>query len=145
MRTVFGHSVGLLLASTAVLSAPTFKVCPFLASLSPSPHLADLLFSPQRDNSIRRRGSASSSSSISYNYTTVSDAPTVTAPTGNPWKELSFDEAEGVVSFLYTQLNLTAAADAGAWDNVIQTIDLAVPNKSVRLLLFFPPPARWKS
>lgn len=42
-------------------------------------------------------------------------------------------EAASVVSFLHDQLNLTAAADAGPWDNIITAIDLAVPNKTESL------------
>lgn len=61
----------------------------------------------------------------------------MTAPWPNVWAGLSIDEAAGVVNFLHnhTDLNLTAAADAGSWDNVITNLDLAAPNKTVRLPL----------
>lgn len=68
-----------------------------------------------------------------YNLTGIPDVPTVTAPHTNVWAGLSTDEAAAVVGFLHnnTDLNLTAAADAGSWDNVITNLDLAAPNKTV--------------
>jgi len=64
----------------------------------------------------------------------VSEAPTVKAPRKNVWAGLTNDEAASVVAFLHNQtaLNLTAAADAGSWDNLITTLDLVPPNKTVR-------------
>lgn len=97
---------------------------------------------------------------------------TTTAPKKNIWISLSDEEAAsklnvplirllprgclwesnavllvGVVKFLHTQkdLNLTAAADAGTWDNWISVIDLAQPNKTEALayLAGGPVPARY--
>ena len=72
-------------------------------------------------------------SGAQYNLTDIPDVPTVNAPYPNVWAGLSIDEAAGVVNFLHnhTDLNLTAAADAGSWDNVITNLDLAAPNKTV--------------
>lgn len=72
-------------------------------------------------------------SGAQYNRTEIPDVPTVTAPHPNVWASLSNEEAASVVGFLHnnTDLNLTAAADATAWDNVITNLDLAVPNKTV--------------
>ncbi|GJN93983.1 hypothetical protein Rhopal_007046-T1 [Rhodotorula paludigena] len=71
----------------------------------------------------------------SLNLTDIPDTPTVKAPHKNIWATLSTDEAAGVVAFLHnqTELNLTAAADAGSWDNLITVIDLLVPNKTESL------------
>ncbi|POY73080.1 hypothetical protein BMF94_3918 [Rhodotorula taiwanensis] len=71
-------------------------------------------------------------SGAQYNLTEIPDVPTVTAPHPNVWASLSIEEAASVVGFLHnnTDLNLTAAADATAWDNVITNLDLAVPNKT---------------
>ncbi|GAA5827592.1 hypothetical protein JCM11251_001748 [Rhodosporidiobolus azoricus] len=70
-----------------------------------------------------------------YNLTDIPGTPTVHAPKKNVWKELSHDEAESVVQFLHKQpeLNLTVGEEAGAWDNTIGVIDLAVANKSETL------------
>ncbi|GAA5855142.1 hypothetical protein JCM9279_001967 [Rhodotorula babjevae] len=62
----------------------------------------------------------------------AAEAPTVKAPRKNVWAGLTTDEAASVVAFLHNQtaLNLTAAADAGSWDNIITTLDLVPPNKT---------------
>ncbi|KAJ7479846.1 copper amine oxidase [Mycena latifolia] len=64
------------------------------------------------------------------NSTTFS--PVAVAPKANIFISLTNDEAASVVSFLHnqTELNLTAAADAGAWDNAIEVLDLVQPNKT---------------
>ncbi|GAA5930824.1 uncharacterized protein JCM15063_002470 [Sporobolomyces koalae] len=63
------------------------------------------------------------------------DTPTTKAPKTNIWASLSTDEAASVVAFLHDQkkLNLTAAKEAGSWDNQITVIDLAAPNKTESL------------
>jgi hypothetical protein len=142
--------VGALLVGTSVSAAPPFKVRSLprtsysRTSLTFCPPLDFPPFSPihraQRKNPHRRQlpdisGVLGDDGATS---TTTATAPVVSAPVGNAWKELSYDEAESVVAFLYTQpeLNLTAVVNATAWDNNINIIDLAVPNKSVRFFLF---------
>ncbi|KAJ7906597.1 copper amine oxidase, partial [Mycena leptocephala] len=68
---------------------------------------------------------ASSSSNPTFSPVTV-------APKTNIFNSLTDDEAASVISFLHkqTKLNLTAAADAGAWDNAIEVVDLVQPNKT---------------
>ncbi|KAJ7320783.1 putative copper amine oxidase [Mycena albidolilacea] len=68
-----------------------------------------------------------SSSSSNSTFSTVSVAPKT-----NIFISLTNDEAASVISFLHnqTELNLTAAADAGAWDNAIEVVDLVQPNKT---------------
>ncbi|KAF7334468.1 Amine oxidase [Mycena venus] len=58
--------------------------------------------------------------------------PVSVAPKTNIFISLSNDEAASVISFLHkqTELNLTAAADAGPWDNAIEVVDLVQPNKT---------------
>ncbi|KAJ6629905.1 copper amine oxidase [Mycena sp. CBHHK59/15] len=70
------------------------------------------------------------STSSSTNATAFS--PVVVAPKTNIFNSLTNDEAASVISFLHnqTELNLTAAADAGAWDNAIEVVDLVQPNKT---------------
>ncbi|KAJ7078447.1 copper amine oxidase [Mycena belliarum] len=64
------------------------------------------------------------------NATTFS--PVTVAPKINIFISLTDDEAASVISFLHnqTELNLTAATDAGAWDNAIEVVDLVQPNKT---------------
>ncbi|KAJ7159987.1 copper amine oxidase [Mycena crocata] len=59
-------------------------------------------------------------------------SPVAVAPKSNIFISLTNDEAASVISFLHnqTELNLTAAADAGAWDNAIEVVDLVQPNKT---------------
>ncbi|KAJ7769348.1 copper amine oxidase [Mycena metata] len=59
-------------------------------------------------------------------------SPAVSAPKPNIFLSLSDDEAASVISFLHnqTELNLTANADAGPWDNAIEVVDLVQPNKT---------------
>ncbi|KAJ7661708.1 copper amine oxidase [Mycena rosella] len=59
-------------------------------------------------------------------------SPVAVAPKANIFISLTDDEAASVISFLHnqTKLNLTAAADAGAWDNAIEVVDLVQPNKT---------------
>ncbi|KAF7361133.1 Amine oxidase [Mycena sanguinolenta] len=59
-------------------------------------------------------------------------SPIAVAPKSNIFISLTDDEAAAVISFLHnqTELNLTAAADAGAWDNAIEVVDLVQPNKT---------------
>ncbi|KAJ7032822.1 copper amine oxidase [Mycena alexandri] len=56
----------------------------------------------------------------------------VSAPKPNIFLSLSNDEAAAVISFLHnqTELNLTANAVAGPWDNAIEVVDLVQPNKT---------------
>jgi primary-amine oxidase len=73
--------------------------------------------------------------------------PTVTAPYSNIFAQLSNDEAAGVIQFLHDQssLNLTAADEAGDWDNSILVVDLYTPNKTDALAYFDggASPERW--
>ncbi|CAK5278719.1 unnamed protein product [Mycena citricolor] len=59
-------------------------------------------------------------------------SPTAAAPKANPFLSLTNDEAASIVAFLHNQtaLNLTAATDAGPWDNAIEVLDLVAPNKT---------------
>ncbi|KAJ3749653.1 copper amine oxidase [Lentinula detonsa] len=59
-------------------------------------------------------------------------APEVSAPYANIWQELTNDEAADVIAFLHNQtnLNLTAAADAGSWDNSVMRVEIVTPNKT---------------
>ncbi|KAF7313195.1 Amine oxidase [Mycena kentingensis (nom. inval.)] len=70
------------------------------------------------------------SDSASETFSTVA-----VAPKQNIFISLTNDEAASVVSFLHnqTELNLTSAADAGAWDNAIEVVDLVQPNKTQAL------------
>ena len=63
---------------------------------------------------------------------TTASTPSTIAPKLNIFAPLSNDEAAAVIAFLHNQtdLNLTAAADAGPWDNSIMVVDLLVPNKT---------------
>ncbi|GAA5845868.1 hypothetical protein JCM3766R1_004638 [Sporobolomyces carnicolor] len=72
---------------------------------------------------------------ISSNTSSAYETPTVKAPKENIWAPLSSAEAASVVSFLHNQtsLNLTAADEAGSWDNMISVVDLAYPNKTESL------------
>lgn len=73
--------------------------------------------------------------------------PTVKAPYSNIFAQLSNDEAAGVIQFLHDQssLNLTAADEAGDWDNSILVVDLYTPNKTDALAYFDggASPERW--
>ncbi|KAJ7186602.1 copper amine oxidase [Mycena filopes] len=72
-------------------------------------------------------------SPVTTNTTTqTSFTPIAHAPKRNIFLSLSDDEAASVISFLHnhTALNLTANADAGAWDNAIEVVDLVQPNKT---------------
>ncbi|KAJ7058557.1 copper amine oxidase [Mycena amicta] len=70
---------------------------------------------------------ATSSANASSTFNTVA-----AAPKENIFISLTDDEAASVISFLHnqTELNLTAVADAGAWDNAIEVVDLVQPNKT---------------
>ncbi|KAK6992126.1 amine oxidase [Favolaschia claudopus] len=59
-------------------------------------------------------------------------SPVTVAPKENIFISLTNDEAASVISFLHnqTELNLTSAVDAGAWDNAIEVLDLVQPNKT---------------
>jgi hypothetical protein len=54
----------------------------------------------------------------------VPEPQTITAPKLNIWGSLTDDEAASVASYLFSQtsLNLTAAADAGEWDNSVYAL-----------------------
>lgn len=56
----------------------------------------------------------------------------ITAPKPNVFRELSPPEVAGVAEWLFAQpdLNLTAAEDAGEWDNTIALIEVMPPNKT---------------
>lgn len=81
--------------------------------------------------------SDSSTSLPILNDTTASipTAPIVKPSKSNIFASLTNDEAASVISFLHnqTELNLTANADAGEWDNAITVLDLIAPNKSIAL------------
>ncbi|KAF7315690.1 Amine oxidase [Mycena indigotica] len=64
--------------------------------------------------------------------TPVEFSTTAKAPKENIFISLTDDEAAAVISFLHKQpaLNLTATANATAWDNAIEVIDLVQPNKT---------------
>ncbi|GAA5905162.1 hypothetical protein JCM6882_000397 [Rhodosporidiobolus microsporus] len=106
-----------VLAATGALAAPRPK----------APYMQD----PKRYKAQNKQWAAPSH----YNLTDIPGTPSVKAPHKNVWKELSHDEAEDVLQFLFKQeeLNLTAQADAGSWDNTVGVIDLAVPNKTETL------------
>lgn len=109
--------LGALVAATAVTAAPSPKL-PYFRGTRPRPTVQNFV---------------SNVASAQYNLTDIPGKPTTKAPHSNIWATLSNDEAAEVVSFLHNQtaLNLTAASDAGSWDNQITVIDLAVPNKTV--------------
>ncbi|BCS02631.1 uncharacterized protein AKAW2_60894A [Aspergillus luchuensis] len=70
------------------------------------------------------------------------------SPSENPWKDLTDVETASVVQWLFQQpeLNLTAANDAGEWDNTITLVELMRPNKSDVLQYLDhdqPPPTRY--
>ncbi|BGP31066.1 hypothetical protein JCM10296v2_002830 [Rhodotorula toruloides] len=111
--------LGALLAATAVTAAPSPKL-PYFRGTRPRPAVQNFV---------------SNVASAQYNLTDIPGKPTTKAPHANIWATLSNDEAAEVVSFLHNQtaLNLTAASDAGSWDNQITVIDLAVPNKTETL------------
>ncbi|GAA5903080.1 uncharacterized protein JCM6883_002688 [Sporobolomyces salmoneus] len=113
------------------LAAPSPKIPSIrYPSLRSRPVLPDYVAPPLNNLAVQ----LASSNSSSHHYET----PTVKAPKTNIWAPLSSDEAASVVSFLHNQtnLNLTAATDAGPWDNLISVVDLAVPNKTESLAYF---------
>jgi primary-amine oxidase len=69
---------------------------------------------------------------VSHSVHPGSTAPSTTAGKANIWAALSYDEAASVKDYLHKQpsLNLTAAEDAGEWDNHILVVDTIVPNKT---------------
>lgn len=56
----------------------------------------------------------------------------ISTPKENIWKDLTKEESEGLLEFLYQDLslNLTTYQNATAWDNYIDTYELLPPNKS---------------
>ncbi|KAK4699567.1 hypothetical protein P7C70_g6693, partial [Phenoliferia sp. Uapishka_3] len=119
MRSSFAASVAVLLASSA-LSAPAPKL--------PSIRNPRYQVRPAIQN---YRVNAAENVTVSNSSAT----PVVSASKNNVWITLTNNEAAGVVKFLHEQseLNLTAAADAGTWDNMISVIDLNPPNKTAAL------------
>ncbi|GAA5820220.1 hypothetical protein JCM3770_006065 [Rhodotorula araucariae] len=126
---------GAVLAATVALAAP-----------APSPKLPYF-----KDRFQSRPHPVSFNTDVSANQyhgvANLTSAPSTKAPHKNVWAGLSTDEAASVVAFLHKQkdLNLTAAADAGAWDNLITIVEVAAPNKTDTLAWLSgvkPPPQR---
>ncbi|GAQ44944.1 actin binding protein [Aspergillus tubingensis] len=95
-----------------------------------------------RMHSFRDRSSTPLLSHTPSNFTAIK------SPSENPWKELTNIETATVVQWLFQQpeLNLTAADDAGEWDNTISLVELMRPNKSDVLQYLdhdHPPPMRY--
>ncbi|KAF1987640.1 putative membrane copper amine oxidase [Aulographum hederae CBS 113979] len=59
-------------------------------------------------------------------------AQAISAPKKNVWYGLTDEEAAAVTKWLFSQedLNLTAAEDAGSWDNTVLLVELMLPNKT---------------
>ncbi|PYH29045.1 membrane copper amine oxidase [Aspergillus neoniger CBS 115656] len=79
---------------------------------------------------------------------TSSNFTVINSPNENVWGGLTDVETASVVHWLLQQpeLNLTAADDAGEWDNTISLVELMRPNKSDVLLYLdhdHPPPTRY--
>ncbi|GAA6039389.1 hypothetical protein JCM8097_002830 [Rhodosporidiobolus ruineniae] len=116
MRTAAAFALGAALYATGVSAAPKYRY------MSPNNRVVQ----PPRLNAVVDVSSAQ------YNLTDIPGTPNVTAPHPNVWRTLSNDEAASVVELLHDQesLNLTAAADAGSFDNSILQVDLLPPNKA---------------
>lgn len=127
MRTTVAAAVGALVAASSTLAAPSPKFA----------YMKDRFKSQRIPVNFNLDVSKNQYNSSAYNLTDVPAAPTAKAPHKNVWAGLSNDEAAGVIGFLHNQtdLNLTAAADAGPWDNLITTLDILTPNKTVRFFL----------
>ncbi|BGP51602.1 hypothetical protein JCM10450v2_007552 [Rhodotorula kratochvilovae] len=122
MRTTAAFAVAAALTASSALAAP-----------SPKYEYMKNRFKSQRiPVSFNTDVSTNQYNASAYNLTDIPSAPTVQAPRKNIWAGLSTEEAADVVAFLHKQeaLNLTAAADAGSWDNLISTLDLLAPNKT---------------
>ncbi|WVQ72054.1 hypothetical protein IAR50_001598 [Cryptococcus sp. DSM 104548] len=92
-----------------------------------------------RISSVRQPGSNARPSQHRDTLANSSSAtvpPTTTAPKNNLWNLLTNDEAAEIISYLHNQttLNLTAATDAGDWDNTVLMVDVLPPNKTNALL-----------
>ncbi|GJN93972.1 hypothetical protein Rhopal_007035-T1 [Rhodotorula paludigena] len=125
MRTTVAAAVGALVAASSTLAAPSPKFA----------YMKDRFKSQRIPVNFNLDVSKNQYNSSAYNLTDVPAAPTAKAPHKNVWAGLSNDEAAGVIGFLHNQtdLNLTAAADAGPWDNLITTLDILTPNKTETL------------
>ncbi|ORY29317.1 putative copper amine oxidase [Naematelia encephala] len=102
---------------------------PLLALLGTALAMPSPKISSVRPNG-RRPLSRRQLSTDSANITAA--APSASAPSDNLWKYFSNDEAADLISYLHNQtdLNLTAVADAGAWDNTILVVDVLPPAKA---------------
>ncbi|GAA6059733.1 hypothetical protein JCM10212_000261 [Sporobolomyces blumeae] len=104
---------------------------------APSPKIPSIKYPTLRHRPVVDDFVAPDISNLNVQLQTESSyaTPTVTAPKENVWAQLTSEEAASVVAFLHKQkdLNLTAASDAGSWDNMISVIDLATPNKTESL------------
>ncbi|KAJ7641294.1 copper amine oxidase [Roridomyces roridus] len=108
----------------------TLVLAGLLCSAVAGPHAR--LKSPKKWNKKTRLPEILAAKSSSNSTTTTTFSTVVEAHQTNIFISLSDDEAASVISFLHnqTELNLTAAADAGAWDNAIEVVDLVTPNKT---------------
>ncbi|KAL7413894.1 copper amine oxidase [Mrakia frigida] len=113
-------------------SSTSFAVATLLSVSStfarPSPKVPGVRWPKQAGNSQHHRREV-------LNITSETASSSLTAPYENIFISLTNDEAAAVISFLHnqTELNLTASADAGEWDNAISVIDLVAPNKTLAL------------